>query len=638
MALLNKDISYINKDFNDIRAQLINFSQTYFPNTYTDFSPSSPGVMFIEQAAYVSDVLSFYLDNQIQETYLQYARQFDNLYDLAYMFSYKPKATGLASVDLDFYQQVPSKIEGTTVVPDYDYALIIGENTVSTTLNGQSFIIEDSIDFSVNTNSDPTEVTVAQVSGGEITYYLLKKTRRATAGTIRTQEFTLGNFRSFPTLEINANNIGGIIDIFDIDNNQYYEVDYLGQDLIFDSIKNTNTNDPNNYNDSNDAPYILRTRSTNRRFVTRFLDESTLQIQFGSGDALQIDEQITPNPDNVGIGLPFGQSKLTTAFSPTNFIFTNTYGAAPSNTTLTVRYLTGNGTRDNVIANSINQLNTDNILFKNSDLSNSSVAQFVFDSLAVNNALAASGGGDGDTIEEIRQNTLANYNTQLRNVTADDYLVRTLSMPSNFGDIAKAFTSKPNIQDKDVILDLFILAYNVNGELVTTSNTIKSNLKTYLNQYRMIGDSVNIKDAFIINIGVDFEIITLPNFNNSEVIARCISELQNYFLISRWQINQPIILREITVLLDKVTGVQTVQNINIVNKAGTNSGYSQFAYDITGASQNGIIYPSLDPSIFEVKFPDVDIQGKVVSLGTGAFTSMGGGVSSIGGGSSAGGY
>ena len=446
------------------------------------------------------------------------------------------------------------------------------------------------------------------------------------------------NFTSFPTLEINANNIGGIIDIFDIDNNQYYEVDYLGQDLIFDSIKNTNTNDPNNYNDSNDAPYILRTRSTNRRFVTRFLDESTLQIQFGSGDALQIDEQITPNPDNVGIGLPFGQSKLTTAFSPTNFIFTNTYGAAPSNTTLTVRYLTGNGTRDNVIANSINQLNTDNILFKNSDLSNSSIAQFVFDSLAVNNALAASGGGDGDTIEEIRQNTLANYNTQLRNVTADDYLVRTLSMPSNFGDIAKAFTSKPNIQDKDVILDLFILAYNVNGELVTTSNTIKSNLKTYLNQYRMIGDTVNIKDAFIINIGVDFEIITLPNFNNSEVIARCITELQNYFLISRWQINQPIILREITVLLDKVTGVQTVQNINIVNKAGTNSGYSQFAYDITGASQNGIIYPSLDPSIFEVKFPDVDIQGKVVSLGTGAFTSMGGGVSSIGGGSSAGGY
>ena len=637
MALLNKDISYINKDFNDIRAQLINFSQTYFPNTYTDFSPASPGIMFIEQAAYVSDVLSFYLDNQIQETYLQYARQFDNLYDLAYMFSYKPKATGLASIDLDFYQQVPSKVEGTTIVPDFNYALIIGANTNSNTRTGISFIIEDAVDFLVSSSSDPTEISIAQVAGGEPTYYLLKKTRKASSGTIVSQDFTLGAYQQFPTLEINANNIGGILDIFDSDGNQYYEVDYLGQDLIYDSIKNTNTNDPNNYQDG-DAPYILRTRSTNNRFITRYLNETTLQIQFGAGNALQIDEQIIPNPDNVGIGLPFGQSKLTAAYSPTNFVFTNTYGTAPSNTTLTVRYITGGGTRDNVIANSINQLNTDNILFKNSDLSNSSIAQFVFDSLAVNNALAASGGGDGDTIEEIRQNTLANYNTQLRNVTADDYLVRTLSMPSNFGDIAKAFTSKPNIQDKDVILDLFILAYNVNRELVTTSDTIKSNLKTYLNQYRMIGDSVNIKDAFIINIGVDFEIITLPNFNNSEVIARCISELQNYFLISRWQINQPIILREITVLLDSIPGVQTVQNVSIINKAGTNSGYSQFAYDISGATQSGIIYPSLDPSIFEVKYPNTDIQGRVVSLGTGGFTSMGGGVSSIGGGSSAGGY
>jgi len=145
MALLNKDISYINRDFNDIKSQLINFSQTYFPNTYTDFSPSSPGMMFIEQTSYISDVLSFYLDNQIQETYLQYARQTDNLYDLAYMFSYKPKATGLATVDLDFYQQVPSKVEGVTIVPDYNYALIVGDNTVSTTKNGQAFIIEDSI-------------------------------------------------------------------------------------------------------------------------------------------------------------------------------------------------------------------------------------------------------------------------------------------------------------------------------------------------------------------------------------------------------------------------------------------------------------------------------------------------------------
>ena len=175
MALANKDISYLSKDFNDIRAQLINYSQTYFPNSYTDFSPASPGMMFIEQAAYVSDVLSFYLDNQIQETYLQYAKQFDNLYDLAYMFSYKPKVTGLSTVDVDLYQQLPAKIEGTTTVPDYSYALIVEENTVATTGNGSSFIISEALDFSVSSSNDPTEVSVAQIAGGEPVYYLLKK-------------------------------------------------------------------------------------------------------------------------------------------------------------------------------------------------------------------------------------------------------------------------------------------------------------------------------------------------------------------------------------------------------------------------------------------------------------------------------
>lgn len=623
MALLNKDITYINKDFNDIKAQLINFSQTYFPNTYTDFSPASPGMMFIEQASYVSDVLSFYLDNQIQETYLQYARQFDNLYDLAYMFSYKPKTTGLASVDIDLYQQVPAILVGTSVIPDYNYSIIVGENTVMTTQNGASFIIDQAVDFSISSSDDPTEVSISQIASGQPTYYLLKKTRKGVSGTIQTQTFTMGAFQSFPTIEINTNNIGGIIDIFDDDGNQYYEVNYLGQDLVYDSIKNTNTNDPNNYQNS-DSPYILKTKSTNRRFATRFLNETTLQIQFGSGDPLQVDEQITPNSDNVGIGLPFGESKMTAAYSPTNFIFTNTYGIAPSNTTLTIRYLTGGGTSANVSANSINILNTGNSFFKNSNLSNTSTAQFVFNSLAVNNPTAASGGGDGDTIEEIRQNALANFNTQQRNVTADDYLIRALSMPSKYGDIAKAFTTKPSVKDPDTILDLYILSFDNAGNLTTPSSTIKNNLKTYLNQTRMIGDSVNIKNAFIINITCNFEIITLPNFNNSEVLTQCIASLQNYFRISNWQINQPIILRELSVLLDNIPGVQTVQNIRIQNKAGTNSGYSQFAYDIMGATQSGIIYPSLDPSIFEIKYPNEDIKGRVVSLGVGTANAVGG--------------
>ena len=207
MAVQNKDITYISKDFNDIRAQLINFSQTYFPNTYTDFSPASPGMMFMEQAAYVSDVLSFYLDNQIQETYLQYARQFDNLYDLAYMFSYKPKVTGLAIVDIDIFQQVPSKVVGTQTVPDFSYALEIPQNTSVSSRNGTTFNIQDSTNFAASSSIDPTVVTISQISLGEPTYYLLKKTRKAVSGTITSTNFTLGDYVEYPTLELNISDL-----------------------------------------------------------------------------------------------------------------------------------------------------------------------------------------------------------------------------------------------------------------------------------------------------------------------------------------------------------------------------------------------------------------------------------------------
>jgi hypothetical protein len=613
MAVI-RDIRYLNKDFTDFRSQLINFSQTYFPTTYTDFSPSSPGIMFMEQASYVGDVLSFYLDNQLQETYLQYVRQTNNIYDLAYMFGYKPKTTGLSSVDLDFFQLIPASSSLSGTVPDFSYALFIEQNTqVTSTTTSTSFNIEDPIDFSISNSSDPTTISIAQISSNEPTYYLLKKTRKATSGTINTTTFSFGDHQEFPTVTIDSLNIGGIIDVFDSDGNEYYEVDNLGQETVFDSIKNTNINDPNNYQNSNDTPYILQTKQVQRRFATRFLNSGSLQIQFGSGNPSDTDEEITPDPKNIGLGLPYERNKLTTAYSPTNFIFTNTYGIAPSNTTLTVRYVTGGGVNSNSIANTVTNLNTSTVKFLNNNLNNVT-AQYIFDSVAANNSNAASGGNNGDNVEEIRQNALSNFNSQLRNVTADDYLVRALSMPSKYGIISKAYSQQPTANQGNNTLDIYVLSYNINNNLTTASSTLKNNLKSYINQYRIIGDSIGIKDAFVINIAVDFEIITAPNFNNSEVLTRCISELQTYFNINNWQINQPILLKNIELLLDKINGVQTVNQILISNKAGVNLGYSQYAYDISGATQGKVIYPSIDPSIFEVKYLNQDIKGKVVTL------------------------
>ena len=611
---VNREIKYLNQDFTGYRANLINYAQTYFPNTYTDFSPTSPGVMFMEMSSYVGDVLTYYLNNQIQENFLQYSRQTSNLYDLAYMFSYKPKVTGLATVDIDFYQQLPAKVVGGKTVPDYDYALYIEENTQVTSATNASnvFTIEDPVDFTISSSQDPTTITIAQVSNGEPVYFLLKKTRKSVSGQILSATFSFSNPTEFPTKILAAENIADIIDVTDSDGNKWYEVDYLAQDTVFDGIKNTNVNDPNSF-ENLDTPYLLKTKQVQRRFATRFLSENQLQLQFGSGNSILNDEEIIPNPTNVGIGLPFERDKLTTAYSPNNFIFTNTYGVAPSNTTLTVRYLAGGGVTSNSPSNNITSLNTSTIKFLKTGLNNNA-SNYIFNTLASNNQNAASGGKDGDTVEEIRQNSIANYSSQLRNVTADDYLVRSLSMPSRYGIVSKAHTQKPNTEDYLSSLDIYVLSYDANKKLKVASKSLKNNLKTYLNQYRMIGDTISIKDAFIINISCDFEIITLPSVNNNEVILNCITALQDYFNIDRWQINQPIILRDIQIILDKIEGVQTVKKVLIENKAGTTSGYSKYGYDIHGATQNGVIYPSLDSSIFELKNPNQDIKGKIVTI------------------------
>ena len=618
MAKIKRDISYFNRDFNDFRQQLIEFSKTYFPSTYNDFTPSSPGIMFMEQASYVGDVLGFYLDNQIQENFTQHARQTNSIYELAYMFGYKPKISTAAQVTIDFYQQIPSKTVSGSIVPDFDYTLTVSENTtISSNTGGGTFLIQEKVDFSISSSQDPTEITVYQVSGGNPEYYLLKKSRKAISAEVNSQSFNFGSPTQFPTVSFNDNNFLKILDVRDSQGEKWYEVDFLGQEMVYDKIKNTNLYDPNNTVSEGAVPYLLKLKKIQKRFATRILENNIIQLQFGAGTTQDNDENITPNPNNVGLGLTFKQDKLTSAYSPTNFLYTNTYGISPSNTTLNVRYLKGGGVSSNVNANTLTNIDTTNVKFNNSNI-NSSTSNYVFSTLVTNNPEAASGGSGGDTIENIRQNISLSIASQQRSVTSDDYLIRALSLPSDYGNISKAHIVKPLLSDDQVstieTLNLFCLSKDSNGHLTTPNQTLKNNLKTYLSQYRIIGDNIEIRDAFIINIGVNFEIITLPDYNNNEILLKCITELQNYFNIDNWQLNQPILLRDLYVLLDRVEGVQTVKNIQIVNKAGIMSGYSIYEYDIQGATQNQTIYPSLDPSIFEIKFPNQDIKGQVVPL------------------------
>jgi len=621
-----KTIQYLNRDFDSLKAQLVNFAKIYYPNTYNDFSEASPGMMLIEMASYVGDVLSFYTDNQIQENFLQFAKQRKNLLALAYNFGYSPKVTSAASVEVNVFQVVPSTIVNSEYVPDFNYALILEEGTqLQTSGNGNvTFYIDEKVDFS-NSGSSPTFISVYtnDINQNPL-FYLLEKTAKATAGTLTTTTFTFGNPERFSTVTITDSNVISIVSITDENNNKWYEVPYLAQDTIFEATENTATNDPSlsQYNDS--TPYLLKLKKVPRRFVSRFKTNNTIELQFGPGVSSGADEEIIPNPDNIGLGLPYGINKMNTAWDPSNFLYTQTYGLSPSNTTLTVTYLKGGGAVSNIPSNTLTNRIGGTNSFAGGGL-DPSLTTAVLNSLAFTNDDAAVGGGDGDTNEEIRQNSLAMYPTQLRTITSDDYIIRTLSLPSKFGLISKAFVS----QDMGVsvnyptdllatqnpnAISIYILSKNSTGNLVVSNPALKQNVKTFLSEYRMLTDGVNIKDAFIINIGINFDVVVRPNYNGKLVINNCLNVLQSYFNIDQWQINQPILISDIYSTLDQVEGVQTVQKVDIINKAGTNSGYSQYSYDIKGATINNILYPSLDPSIFEVKNLTTDIQGRVVTF------------------------
>ena len=349
--------------------------------------------------------------------------------------------------------------------------------------------------------------------------------------------------------------------------------------------------------------------------------DNKLEIQFGAGTSDKQDEEIIPNPDNIGLGVKDSRSKIDIAYDPSNFLMTKTYGEAPANTVLTVKYKIGGGAKANVSSNTITK--TSNLSFEYNSGINLSMRQFVESSLAVSNKEPARGGGNGDSTEDIRLNTISSYSTQKRTVTKEDYIVRALSLPPNFGNVSKAYivqddqisaeSSYNNRIPNPLALNLYVLGYNSQNKLTTLNVATKTNLSTYLEQHRMLTDAVNIKDAFIINIELHFEITVFKNFSNDETLVKCISNLKDYFDVKKWQINQPILINEIQNLIGATEGVQTVEKVEFSNKSGTTLGYSKYAYPLEDATKNGVIYPSLDPSIFEIKYPNTDIKGRVTT-------------------------
>jgi len=663
-----KDIKYLDKDFIGFRNNLIEFAKNYFPKSYSDFNESSPGMMFIEMASYIGDSLSYYIDDTLKESLMTYAEDSKSVMALAQYLGYKPKVASPSVTTLSVYQLVPSKGSGVNNLPDEKYYLRIKEGLeVRSTKDSILFRTTDIVDFSEETNR---EVTVYQrdINTGEPTFYLFKKYVQAISVELREKEVTFGNYSPFQKITLDETNVIQIYDCRDSNNNKWYEVPYLAQEMVFVDYANTEANDPDLYQFKTTVPYVLKTIKTPKRFVVKINEDNTTTIQFGAGDPTASDELLIPNLKNVGLGLPNSISRLEESFDPTNFLKTKTYGTSPSSTTMTVKYFVGGGVSSNIAAGQLTRISR--IEFERDAQSLTSAERAIFEatknSVAIDNEVPGSGGRSSESLEEIRQNALANFGSQNRAVTAKDYQVRALSMPTKFGAVSKAFaiadgtldnnspssilaspnnlqeftdlvmsfvnkpdteepteqsikeeitnyligkTSNSNEKNNPFAINLYILGYDTFGKLTNLNRAVKENLKTYLNEYRILTDGVNINDGFIINIGLEFELTTYSNYNKSEILANCISEIKNYFNIDNWAFNQTINLSEVELLLANVEGVESVPILKLVNKCGGR--YSPNSYNIDAATKEKIVYPSLDPSVFEIKYPDSDIKGRV---------------------------
>jgi hypothetical protein len=662
----NKELSYVGKDFTTLKQNLVDFTKTYFPNQYADFSEASPGTIFIDQAAAIGDMLSFYQDVQLKESMLSHATERKNVMSLAQQMGYKPKVTSPAVTELTVYQLLPGIGIGVNNGPDESFYLRIkdGMEVESTTNASIIFRTVDTVDFS-SPEGREIEVYERGPDGVPSRYLVSKKVKAISAEEISTV-VTFGDDTDYPTATLSDTNIIQITSVTsDGGNTKWYEVPYLAQESVFIEKPNTESNSGNLSESSSVVPYILEIKKVPYRFSVKVNSDNTMDLQFGSGDVRLDDGIILPNPKNVGLGLANSVNRLNQGIDPSNFLKTNTFGIAPINISLTIKYLVGGGVNSNINQKDLTRIRLiefeDDLLSIPDDKLNA--YNDIKSSVAVENLEAATGGRDFESIEEIRQNALATFGSQNRAVTRQDYIVRAMSMPERYGSVAKVYVSpdgeidnnspssilanpkniteftnlvesikglsKQDIQKELVkyltqkktsigevnnpfAINMYVLGYDNNKKLTNLNQAVKENLKTYLGEYRMLTDGVNIINGFIVNIGVDFEIICYSNYNKREVLTNCLAEIQRYFEIDNWTFNKPINISEIELILANIEGVMSVPSVKISNLCGGDGNYSTNRYNIEDATKGKIVYPSLDPCVFEVKYPNKDIKGRAL--------------------------
>tara|TARA_R110002012_G_scaffold310228_1_gene518322 strand:+ start:4484 stop:6274 length:1791 start_codon:yes stop_codon:yes gene_type:complete len=595
MASPKPPISYTSRDFNSIKNDLINYAKIYYPNTYKDFNDASFGAMMIDMIAYVGDIMSFYVDYQTNETLMDTAILEESVVRIAKQLGYKFNATPSSTGQAAFYVSVPANDAGTG--PDTDLVPILKAGSLLGSDNGSSFTLADDVDFS-NAN---TEIKVAEVNAsGTPTKFAYKAYGTIVSGELTEQTVNVGDFERFLKIKIDDENVSEIVSVIDSDGNEFFQVDYLSQNTVFRSIRNIGT-------DSETVPYIVRNMYVPRRFVVENTVDNETFLQFGFGSETEIENKSFPDPTAATLELNGRQFFADSSFDPSQILKTEKLGVVPVNTTLTVTYRKNSTSSVNAGVNAVNSVVDARVEFRQSSIANATALQQI-SAFEVENEEPVVGSVTAPTADEIKIRAIDNYAAQNRAVTKQDYLAILYRMPAKFGAIKRANI----VQDTNSVkrnLNLYVISEDSDGNLIAPSNTLKENVKVWLGQYKMINDSVDILDANIVNIGINFEIVGELEKDFTIVLNDAIEELKAKYQ-TKFDLGQPLYISDIFTTLNDVDGVVDTKSVEIVRKSGT--GYSATQFDVrSNTSSDGRLVKVPENIILEIKDFDADISGVI---------------------------
>jgi len=591
-------INYTNRDFNSIKSDLENHARLYYPDSYKDFAENSFGSFILDSVAYVGDMLSFYLDYQVNETFLETALEYENVRKLSrnngYEYFGRPPAYGMCT----FYVSVRANTSG--LGPDRRFLPVLKTGSEFESSNGITFALTEDVNF-----ADPkNEIVASKFSNatGKPTEYAIRAYGQVRSIAVFRREVEIGSFQRFLRIRVGPASITGMKSVRDSEGHEYFEVDHLSQDVVY-----INTTNPNAISDG--VPQIIKPRIVPRRFVVE-RDKDGCYIQFGYGTDEEITTTDIADPSQVALKMTGKAYMSDYTFDPTKLLDSNTLGVAPSNTTLTLTYYKSEQDSINVAAGGINTVSFPILEFPlNDGTLNSADVSLVRSNIEVGNDTTIVSNSTLPSAEEIKYRTYAAKAAQARAVTRNDYEAYCYMMPKVFGNIKRAsIVNDPSSSNRR--LSLYVISADSNNNFVTTNNTTKENLKQWLNKNKMLNDNIDIYDAKVVNIGFDYKIIVDPTMDKTEVLNSVNRKLRSELSESMY-IGEPFYLTKIFNTINKVDGVVDTTMVSPMLKAGDN--YSNPPITIEDVkSMDGTYLKAPKNVVFEIKFFNSDIRGTAV--------------------------